>query len=93
MDLHNLYRLYERNRRNAVKRGIPYRLTFKQWLDVWGSRILDAHRGAGADRLRLERINKSGAYEAGNVVLVRRLQKGEIARLIAALENELNQPE
>lgn len=89
MDLHNLFALYEQNKRNAEKRGIGYALTFRQWLDAWGERILDAHRGTGDERLRLERIDKSGAYEAGNVILVRRLKRGEIHRLIAALENEL----
>lgn len=89
MDLHNLFRLYERNKRNATKRGIKYCLSFKQWLDVWGERILDEHRGTGDERLRLERIDKAGAFEAGNVHLVRRLKKGELRRVMETLEKEL----
>jgi hypothetical protein len=91
VDLHNLYRLYERNRRNAVKRGIEYRLTFKQWLETWGECILDEHRGEGDERLRLERIDKAGVFEVGNVHLVRRLKRGELRRVMEARENELNQ--
>lgn len=91
MDLHNLFRLYEQNKRNAEKRGIAYRLTFKQWLDVWGERILDEHRGAGDETLRLERIDKAGCFEPGNVHLVRRLWRGELRRVMEALEQELGQ--
>lgn len=72
MDLKNLYRLYEQNRLNAAKRGIPYQLTFRQWLGVWGEAILDENRGTGDDRLRLERIEKAGGYEVGNVRLAKR---------------------
>lgn len=72
MDLEGLYRLYCRNRKNAAKRGIPYRLTFRQWLDIWGEFILDVNRGAGDDRLRLERKDKSRGFELGNVHLTRR---------------------
>jgi hypothetical protein len=78
MDLDNLYALYQQNKRNAEKRRIAYRLTFKQWLDAWGSRILDEHRGAGDDRLRLERIDKAGCFEVGNVHVVRGLLPGEL---------------
>jgi hypothetical protein len=91
VDLHNLFALYERNKQNATKRGIAYRLTFRQWLDTWGERILDEHRGTGDERLRLERIDKAGCFEVGNVHLVRRLKKGELRRVMEALEQELEQ--
>jgi hypothetical protein len=80
MDFDNLYRLYQQNKRNAEKRGIAYRLTFKAWLETWGERILDEHRGAGDDRLRLERIDKAGCFEVSNVHVVRRLLPGELRR-------------
>lgn len=91
MDLDNLYALYQQNKRNAEKRRIAYRLTFKDWLTTWGERILDEHRGAGDDRLRLERIDKGGIFEAGNVQLARRVKRGQIRRLMQALERELAQ--
>lgn len=67
MDLGHLLDLYYRNKLNAEKRGIPYALTFKQWLEAWGEQILTRRRGHGGNRLRLERINKSGGYCVGNV--------------------------
>ena len=81
MDLGNLLRLYKQNALNAEKRGIPYSLTFKAWLDVWGPRILDRRRGAGEHRLRLERIDKSLGYAPGNVHLVSlaKRRRGEIS--------------
>jgi hypothetical protein len=91
MDFDNLFALYERNKANADRRGIGYTLTFKQWLDVWGSNILDEHRGTGDDRLRLERIDKGGIFEVGNVQLARRVKRGQIRRLMQALERELAQ--
>ncbi len=73
MDLGNLLNLYYANQRNAQKRGIAYTLTFKQWLDAWGERILIRNRGHGDDRLRLERIDKSMGYTVGNVHLTTRM--------------------
>jgi hypothetical protein len=90
MDFDNLYRLYQQNKRNAEKRGIAYRLTFKAWLETWGERILDEHRGAGDDRLRLERIDKAGCFEVGNVHVVRRLLRGDVCRVMHALGRELD---
>jgi len=72
MDLGNLLNLYYANMRNAEKRGISYELTFKQWLDTWGERILEQHRGKGDNRLRLERIDKTQGYAVGNVHLAKR---------------------
>ena len=72
MDLGNLLRLYSWHKSNAAGRNIPYQLTFKQWLDVWGERILEQHRGKGDDRLRLERIDKAQGYSVGNVHLAKR---------------------
>lgn len=72
MDLGNLLDLYYANMRNAAKRGIPYTLTFKQWLDVWDVNILERNRGKGDARLRLERIDKSMGYTVGNVHLAKR---------------------
>lgn len=75
MDLGNLLDLYYANKRNAEKRGITYTLTFKQWHDAWGERILIRNRGQGDKRLRLERIDKSMGYTVGNVHLTTRQLK------------------
>lgn len=74
-----------------MKRGIEYKLSFKQWLDVWGDKILDENRGqhGSLHRLRLERIDKTGDFEIGNVVLTRRLQKGELKKVAVRLEKLL----
>jgi hypothetical protein len=75
MDLGNLLALYYANKRNAVKRGVRYELTFKQWLDVWGDSILIRNRGKGDKRFRLERIDKAQGYTVGNVHLATRQLK------------------
>jgi hypothetical protein len=80
MDLGNLLALYKRNRLNAEKRGIAYTLTFKAWLDVWGFNLLNRHRGAGKNRLQLERIDKTRGYEVGNVHLVAPAKKQKLTK-------------
>lgn len=72
MDLGNLLNLYYANRRNAEKRGISYTLTFKQWLDCWGDKIIRRNRGKGDQFLRLERIDKTQGYQVGNIHLAKR---------------------
>lgn len=48
-------------RRHCEKRGIPFSLTLKDWVDAWAENI--DQRG----RLQLRRIDKSLGFIAGNV--------------------------
>ncbi len=55
--------------RHCKKRGIPFSLTLKQWVDAWGDRIEE--RG----RLQLQRIEQDKGFIAGNVRIAERPTK------------------
>jgi hypothetical protein len=59
------YKEYEQQRQNANQRGIPFLLTFSQWLSWWGDDL--ARRGSGHDKLCMMRKCDRGAYELGNI--------------------------
>jgi hypothetical protein len=42
-------------------------LTFAEWHDIWQSSGMWAQRGLARDQYRMVRIDKSGAFEVGNV--------------------------
>lgn len=58
-------RQYAQQKRHAARRGIPFDLTYSQWLEVWGDKI--ARRGRGKDNLVMCRTRDEGGYSVGNV--------------------------
>lgn len=58
-------RQYAQQKRNAGQRGIPFDMTYAQWLEVWGDKI--ARRGRGRDDLVMCRTRDEGGYSVGNV--------------------------
>ena len=53
--------------KNARERGIEFRLTFPEWLEIWiRSRRLHL-RGRGKGKYCMSRKEDKGAYEVGNV--------------------------
>mgnify|MGYP000862309279 FL=1 len=58
---------FRQQRVNARMRGIEFRFSLKQWLDVWGDQW--NRRGIGGDALVMCRRNDVGAYEPGNVYI------------------------
>jgi hypothetical protein len=65
MDLKTAKRKYDSHRANAGKRGIPFELTFDEWLGVWGDKL--DRRGNHKDELVMCRNGDRGAYAVGNV--------------------------
>lgn len=57
---------YHSQRNGAKKRGIEWRLTFREWLDWWGEDL--DRRGSGRDQLQMQRKLDSGPYALGNIV-------------------------
>lgn len=58
---------YAQHKRGAAERGIPFTLTYAEWLQVWGDKI--EQRGVHADQLGMLRTRDEGGYELGNVRL------------------------
>jgi hypothetical protein len=66
----DLLEAFRVQRENARRRGIPFKLTFEQWLAIWlDSNYLD-ERGRGMDRYCMARFGDQGAYETGNVHVI-----------------------
>lgn len=59
---------YIQQRSNAAKRGIPFTLTFDQWLTIWGDKL--RRRGRCASCLVMARSGDSGPYAIGNVKIL-----------------------
>jgi hypothetical protein len=65
-----LRKRYRDHKASAKQRGIPFLLTFEQWLQIWtDSGHLD-ERGAHKGEYVMARYGDSGAYEVGNVDIV-----------------------
>lgn len=56
-------------KRNAIRRGIEFSLTLKEWWGVWAASGKWELRGRGAGRYCMSRIKDGGAYEPGNVYI------------------------
>ena len=60
---HNRAYLVQKNLAKA--RGIPFLLSYEEWIAWWGDDII--RRGKGRDCLQMQRYGDSGAYELGNI--------------------------
>lgn len=76
---------FERQRNAARGRGIPWELTFAQWLGVWESSGKIGERGRGKDKFCMARIGDVGAYSVDNVIIKTHSENCREAR---ANENE-----
>lgn len=58
---------YHRQKDGASKRGVPFLMSFDEWLNVWLSsgKLLD--RGRGKNKYCMMRLNDEGPYSIGNV--------------------------
>ncbi len=54
----------------AKRRGIPFELTFEQWLDVWQASGKLAERGRKKGQYCMARKGDKGAYAVGNVEII-----------------------
>lgn len=62
---------FQRQRSNANLRGIPFKLNLWQWWGIWLESGHWDERGRGSDSYCMARIGDCGAYEVGNVKIIR----------------------
>jgi hypothetical protein len=60
---------YSSNRNEAKRRGIAFKLSFEEWLDLWKDHIHE--RGPKRGQYVLCRKNDQGCYEVGNCYVAR----------------------
>jgi hypothetical protein len=60
---------FARHRENAKRRGVPFLLTYAQWLEVWLESGHWHERGNGPDEYVMHRVGDRGAYKQGNVYI------------------------
>lgn len=62
-------KVFKAQKSNAKTRGIPFLLTFKQWLAIWTESGKLDQRGRGAKKFCMCRHGDAGPYEVGNVFI------------------------
>jgi len=62
-------RMYSYQRKNAFGRGIPFKISFPDWLRVWQESGKFNMRGCGHNKYVMSRFGDKGAYEVGNVFI------------------------
>jgi len=66
-----VYHRFKEQQYKAKQRGIAWRLAYWEWLQIWqDSGHLD-ERGCGKGQWVMGRNGDAGAYEAGNVKIIR----------------------
>jgi hypothetical protein len=65
VDIDLALKRYEQNRRNALARGVRWKLTFQEWFEFWGDDI--DKRGCFRNQLVMMRYEDKGDYELGNI--------------------------
>lgn len=63
-------RAFDGQRRNAKARGIPWKLKYWEWLQLWQESGHWHERGKNAGEFVMARPGDQGAYEYGNVKIV-----------------------
>jgi hypothetical protein len=61
---------YRDHKYNAAKRGVPFRLTFEEWLNIWTESGHLHERGPHAGQYVMARFGDAGGYEVGNVKII-----------------------
>ena len=62
---------YHQHRNRTERRGIPFELTFKQWLKVWQDSGHLHKRGSGQGQYVMARLFGRGSFEIGIVWIIR----------------------
>ena len=66
-----LHYAFRKQKAKARMRGISWKLEYWQWLMIWEDSGHLADRGVHKDQWVMARAGDQGAYEAGNVKIVR----------------------
>jgi hypothetical protein len=75
------FKQYGQHRLNSKKRGIPFLLTFEEWLDIWTASGHLSERGRGAGKYVMARFGDTGPYSKTNVSIQSYLQNASDATL------------
>jgi hypothetical protein len=70
MDIEIARHLYLLQKDSAIKKGVPFQLTFADWTALWGEQI--DQRGSRPGDLYMERIVKADGYTKDNLRISRR---------------------
>jgi hypothetical protein len=63
-------RRWQKHRINAKTRGVPFRLTFEEWLKIWEDSGHLGESGSYRGQYHMARFGDKGAYEVGNVRII-----------------------
>jgi hypothetical protein len=61
---------YDQHKHRAERRGIPFELTFKQWLKIWEDSGHLHERGYRQGQYVMARFFGRGSYKIGNVRII-----------------------
>lgn len=64
------YQRFQQHKRGAKRRGVPFKLTFKEWMLVWEESGHFNKRGCRRGQYCMARHGDKGCYEVGNVSIV-----------------------
>lgn len=65
-----LFGCFTRQKASAKQRGVPFAMTFEQWLNVWTTSGKLRERGAGTGRYVMGRHFDRGGYSSSNVSII-----------------------
>jgi hypothetical protein len=60
---------YNRQRHRAKQRGVDFKLSFEDWMNIWLESGHWNQRGKGKGKYNMSRIDDAGSYEVGNVFI------------------------
>lgn len=61
------YSKYSAHYKGAIYRGIPFQMTFEEWVQWWNTDNRWSNRGTGKNKLCMARLNDEGPYNISNV--------------------------
>lgn len=61
---------FRSHRSSAARRGIPFELTFDEWLEIWEKSGHLAERGRRNNQYVMARARDQGSYTVGNVSII-----------------------
>jgi DNA-binding CsgD family transcriptional regulator len=77
-------RRYVDQRRNSIRRGINWEITFPEWMSVWRESGKWEERGRG--KYVMARIGDSGGYKIGNIQIITASQNSRDSYLVTTAE-------
>lgn len=85
MNEKEIQRRYASQKANAKRRGIEWQFTLETWVLFWGDDL--KRRGAGHDRLCMQRFGDVGPYHPDNVKKGYPLQNAKTAGVVRKAKN------